>query len=321
MTSPIQSSQAGRPVSHLAALVALTGACALWGTSFASIKICGVILVAGAGDVSPAFGPVLFTALRFTLAALLVFALWPASRAPLAFADWGPLLKVSFPMAAGFLFQGAGLAFTTATTSGFITGLCVCLTPLLEWVAFRRRPSGRLAVAVAMAFVGTAMLTGGGRFAFSLGAGEILTLLSVLAYSFQILYTGQVADRIGPAPLTAWSFLLVALCAWASSLAIAPAAIAPALAAAFESGRFWAFFLITLAFATLGASILMNLFQRHVRPTEAAVVYTTEPVFAGLFAILWIGWSEFPGFLGSIGAALMIAANLLVAVQSRPRTT
>ncbi len=54
-----------RPV----AVSALLATCLLWGTSFATIKECGTILCEGAGTpVSDGFGPLLLTALRFTLA-------------------------------------------------------------------------------------------------------------------------------------------------------------------------------------------------------------------------------------------------------------
>ena len=63
--------------------------------------------------------------------------------------------------------------------------------------------------------------------------------------------------------------------------------------------------------------VLMNIFQRYLRPTEAAVVYTSEPVFAAIFAVLFIGMTELPGLLGLLGAALMLGANLLVALKPR----
>ena len=62
--------------------------------------------------------------------------------------------------------------------------------------------------------------------------------------------------------------------------------------------------------------MMMNTFQRYIRPSEAAIVYTTEPLFAGAFAVLFIGLQELPRGWGLVGAALMVAANLLVVLKS-----
>lgn len=306
-----------KPASHLLSILALTGACALWGTSFASMKICGEILNRGA-PAAPgvgAFGFILFTAVRFTIGVVLTLLVWPSARRIVSRADWPLLLKVALPMAAGFLLQAAGLSHTTATISGFITGMCVCFTPLAEWLLLRKRPTRALALAVTLALVGAGLMAFKKGEALGFGPGEILTFLCVLAYTIQIVYTGAAADRLGPGPLTAYSFAIIAAAAWILSALMAPTGLLPALSAAAADGRFWQFLLLVLLLATLGAQILMNSFQRFVRPSEAAVVYTSEPVFAGLFAVLFIGWSEFPGRLGILGAVLMLAANLVVAAK------
>jgi drug/metabolite transporter (DMT)-like permease len=304
-----------KPASHLLSVLALTGACALWGTSFASMKICGEILNRAAApvDVNESFGLVLFTAFRFTLATLLTLLVWPASRCALRPAEWPPLLRVALPMAAGFILQAAGLPYTTATISGFITGMCVCFTPLAEWALLGKRPTWPLAAAIGLALLGAALITFKKGGALSIGPGEILTLLCVLAYSVQIVYTGVSADRIGPGPLTVYSFGVVALAAWAVAAVMAPTALVRALWLAAHDGRFWMFFLLVLLFATLGAQMLMNTYQRYVRPSEASVLYTSEPLFAGIFGVLFIGWIEFPGPVGLVGALLMLAANFVVA--------
>ena len=67
--------------------------------------------------------------------------------------------------------------------------------------------------------------------------------------------------------------------------------------------------------ATVGAQMLMNAFQSRIRPTEASIVCVTEPLFAGFFAWVFIGQGEIPRGWGWLGAALTIAANLLVAMR------
>jgi drug/metabolite transporter (DMT)-like permease len=147
--------------------------------------------------------------------------------------------------------------------------------------------------------------------------GVVLTCMCVVAYTVQIVYTGEVSEQIGAGRLTLGSFVVTGLTAWVAVLIMEPAAIPVALKSAAASASFWKYFALLVLAATIGAMLLMNLYQRYVRPSEAAVIYTSEPLFAGAFALIFIGWSELPDTAGLIGAALMIGANLVVALKSR----
>jgi drug/metabolite transporter (DMT)-like permease len=311
------------------AVLALVGTCALWGTSFAIIKTCGEILSSGAGrHVSKGFGPLLLTAVRFTTALPIIVIFWRGRGAwrPLHGRDIPLLLKVAVPMTAGFMIQAIGLAHTTPTISAFLTSLLVLVMPLLEWVFLRKRTTWRLAAAISMAPVAIALMTLPGRGPQSpfvaigapiggFGIGEALTLVCVIAYSFQVLWTGQAAERLGPFVLTFGSFLILAAASWVTILVCWPAEIAGALSVAVRSWTFlWMFGVLVLG-ATVGAMGLMNAFQRYLRPTEAGVIYTTEPVFAAIFAWLARGGEEALKFWGFIGAGLMLAADMLAAIQ------
>jgi drug/metabolite transporter (DMT)-like permease len=291
----------------------------LWATSFAGVKICGQVLMRRAAAGAPAeFGPVLLTAVRFSIALPLLLIFWPAARAwrPRR-ADLVPLLKVAVPMAAGFLVQAAGLASVPATLSGFITGLCVCLTPGFEWIIHGRRPTWRLSVGVVLALSGVGLMTLTGGEEWRMNWGVLLTCLCVVAFTVQIVYTGESSRRLGAAALTTGSFAFTAVCAWIAALIVSARSIPGALLAAATDGSFWFYFSILLLCATIAAMILMNAFQKYVRPSEAAVVYTAEPVFAALFAVLFIGARELPGPVGLTGAGLMLAANLVVALKKK----
>lgn len=305
-------------ISHRLAVALLVVACALWGTSFASVKICGEIIVQSSlPGTSAAFGPILLTAVRFTLAVPLLFLFWGENRTwrPKR-TDLKPVLQVAIPMAVGFLTQSAGLAFTTATISGFITGLCVCVTPVFEWMILGKRPTRLLVAGVVLAIAGVALmtLTRSGPMAF--GWGETLTLICTFAFTLQIIYTGQSSEKLGAPRLTLGTFVIVAAAGWIAALVLSPGSVVGALGGLAVSARFWLFFVLILLGATIGASLLMNAFQRYIRPSEAAIVYTTEPLFSGAFAVLFIGMQELPSGWGLVGAGLMIAANLVVVMKA-----
>ncbi|HOX08745.1 MAG TPA: DMT family transporter [Planctomycetota bacterium] len=304
--------------------MALLGSSLLWGTSFINIKLCGQALQSGAAEgTGAAFGPMLLTALRFTVAVPLLLVCWPETRRSFAgLRERALLLRIAVCMAAGFLIQAAGLAYTTATISAFITSVGVCLVPFLEWSFHRRKPSWRLALAVLLATGAVGMMTLGkapaGPRAWAFGAGEVLTLICVVAFSFQVLWTGEATERMGAAQLTVGTFAFTGLASWLCVLAVWPREVPGALAAAAASWTFWALFAVIVLGATIGAMVLMNVFQRHVRPTEAAVIYTTEPVFAGVFAWTLRPKEEALGPAGFIGAGLMLVADLLAAVRGSP---
>lgn len=303
------------------ALAGLLVTCAMWGSSFSAIKICGEILVAGAAVTCPAFGPLMLTALRFAAAlplALLLFgrfAPWQLKRS-----DIRPLLQVGLAMTFGFLTQAAGLAWTTATVSAFLTSLTVCVVPVLEWFLLGRAPSLRLGLAVLLATAAVCIMTLPGTAGPSLGPGELLTLMCALGFSFQVLWTGEAARQVGVARLTLSGFLMTGAASWLCLLVLFPRGVQTATRSIVwgpQAVRFWRYFVWVVLGPTIGAMTMMNISQRYVRPTEAAVIYTTEPLFAAAFALLLRGRSELLGAAGLAGATLILVADLLAALPEQ----
>src|SRR5207244_4547335 len=87
-------------------------------------------------------------------------------------------------MALGYALQTEGLARTTVSSTGFITGLCVVLTPIAALVLFRHRIEPATRLGVVLATVGLAMLSGIHAGSF---AGDALVLAGALAYALQIV--------------------------------------------------------------------------------------------------------------------------------------
>jgi drug/metabolite transporter (DMT)-like permease len=112
----------------LAADLLLLAAAAVWGTTF-------VVVRAGLRDVSP----LLFVALRFTLAAALVvpFVFWRTGRPTPA--AWRAGAAAGLPLLLGFALQTVGLQWTPPGRAAFLTGLTWCSFPC--WRPSRgRRP-------------------------------------------------------------------------------------------------------------------------------------------------------------------------------------
>ena len=72
---------------------------------------------------------------------------------------------------------------------------------------------------------------------------------------------------------------------------------------------------ITSVAASAGAFLIQTRAQREVSPTRTAVIFTMEPVFAGLFGFLLAG--ERLSARGWLGAGLILAGMLVAELGSR----
>jgi drug/metabolite transporter (DMT)-like permease len=102
--------------------------------------------------------------------------------------------------------QTAGLERTTVSSTGFITGLYVVLTPLFGLVLFRTRVGLQVWLGVVLSVTGLAMLSG-----VHVGstAGDALVLASTSAQALQIVMVERYANRYDAIALT---FVEMATC-------------------------------------------------------------------------------------------------------------
>src|SRR5262249_60467435 len=85
----------------------------------------------------------------------------------------------------GYATQTVGLQYTSPSTSAFITGLYVVITPVIESAISRRVPRPPVLVGIVIATVGLYLLTGAD---VHLGRGELLTLACAVLFALHIVY-------------------------------------------------------------------------------------------------------------------------------------
>ncbi len=83
-----------------------------------------------------------------------------------------------------------------------------------------------------------------------------------------------------------------------------------------QSGSTWMAVIVTAVLASAFAYMVQTWAQKHVTATQAAVVLTMEPVFAGLFAVVVGGERLTVSTL--VGGALVVAAMFLIEVPGSP---
>ena len=275
------------------AVLGLLGVTAAWGSTFFLLK-----------DVVERVPVSDFLAVRFALAAVAVWLIAPRSVSRLTASERrsGVLLGVVYGGAQ--LLQTVGLQFTSASVSGFVTGMYVVFTPLLGAVLLRARIGKVVWLAVALSTAGLAVLSLQG---FAIGGGEALTLASALLYAVHIVGLGVWSSGSNALGLTVVQLLTITV---VCGIGAAPGGVVlPA------NGEDW-FALVYMALVAGALALVVQTWaQAHLTATRAAIIMTMEPVFAGLFAVLLGG--ERLGLRVVLGGGLVLAAMYLVELGPR----
>jgi drug/metabolite transporter (DMT)-like permease len=277
--------------------LALVAATAVWGATFAMVQ-----------DAVASLPVLAFLAYRFLAAAALVAVVFRRSlrRLPAAGVRAGLLMGVF--LTAGYVLQTFSLQHTTASNTGFLTGLFTPLTPLLAF-ALLRAPLGRTAVLAALlAFAGVALLSGVGGDVHALGDG--LAVGCAIAFSLHILAT----DR-GVAGHDVGALLAVQL-AVCGAVCLVAAALGGQLEVP-RGGDVWAALAVTAVLASAAGFFAQSYAQRHTSPARTALILACEPAFAGLFG--WLLAGDRLDALGWAGAAIILVAIVMVDLAPRLR--
>jgi len=261
----------------------------IWGGTFVMVK--------GAVATFPVFP---FLTLRFGLATCALLIIGWRRLSKLSWRGVGAGILIGLFLYAGYAFQTMGLRYTSASTAGFITGLSVVIVPILSALLLRRLPALKAVIGVLLATVGLALLTLSGG--FSTARGDLLVLCCALSFAAHVVSVSAFAPKSDPLALTIVQVATVAVISGISSLFTARPWPAPTsltwLAAAF-----------TGILATALAFAIQTTVQRFTTPTRTALIFTAEPVFAALFAVLlthdtMTAW-------GVAGGALIILGTII----------
>lgn len=273
---------------RLLAEVLLLAVAAVWGTTFVLVKNALV-------DI----GPYYFLALRFSAAFVLLLAVyWRRVQASWRRA-WRPALLIGLLLFAGYALQTVGLQYTTAANSGFITGLNVALVPLLAAVLFHQRPDWWTVLGVGAATLGLALLSLSGN--WTINYGDVLTLGCAVAFALQIIGVGRYAPRQDAVVLAVLQVGVVGVVSAVAAVVLEP----PPL---FSPPVWWAL-AITAVFATALAFVVQNTMQCFTTATRTALIFASEPAFAGVTAFVVLG--EVLSGRQLVGCALILAGMVL----------
>jgi drug/metabolite transporter (DMT)-like permease len=280
-------------------VVALVLVTAVWGVTFVQVK--------DAVAMYPLFA---FLAIRFAIATLTLAVPAAPRLRSLVRRDAAEAAFLGVLLAAGFALQTEGLRHTTVSNTGFITGLYVVLTPLLTLALFRERLHLGGWLGALLAVAGLAMLSGvhGSHL-----LGDGLVLASALVQAGQIVAVGRYARRIDATALVFVQLLVSCL-----GFAVLAAALGQ-LDAAPRGWTVWGALLVTGVFASALAYLVQAWVQKRTTAARAALVFTLESPFAGLFGYLLeddrlgaLGWGGCAVILAGIVVSEPAAGSTLV---------
>lgn len=269
----------------------------VWGCAFVPQSI-----------ASKYIGAFSFTSTRFFFGALaispLVWREWRQMAVKPSVKDWWQIALMGTLLCAGTGLQQLGMAFTTVTNAGFLTGLYVPLVPVLGWLLYRRRAHWVVWPAALACVVGTWLLTGAG--AIDLNLGDLWILATIVPFTLHILWVGGLAEKLNAPLLVSWGqFIACAVVAgcvgvpteefdWANAGVVA-----------------WPIAYMSLISVGIGFTAQV-VGQRFARPAEAAIILSAESVFAALAGAVFLG--ERLDFVGYLGCILILAGIIVVQI-------
>lgn len=280
--------------SRVCALIALVAVTAIWGSTF--------IVVQDAVTQMPVMD---FLGIRFTFAAIVMFALRPNCLKGMTRSRLIRSVVLGILLGLGFITQTYGLLHTSAAISGFITGMFVVLTPVVSWVILKRKTGKSIWGAVAIATIGLGLLSLRG---WSMGIGELLTLLCALFFALHIIGLGEWSARRDIYGLAVVQITVVAVISMAAAT-IDGITLPP-------NATVWGAVILTAVFATAIGFLVQTWAQSLIRPTRVAITMTMEPVFAGFFAVV-IGGDHLTLRI-IIGATCVLIAMIITGLKDTP---
>src|SRR4029077_5182686 len=270
------------------ALLALVLVTAVWGVTFVQVK--------DAVALYPLFA---FLAVRFWIATLTLAVPGLPRMRSLGRTGFVGGAFLGLLLAAGYTLQTAGLERTTVSSTGFITGMYVVLTPLIALVLVRSHIGLSVWGGVVLSTIGLAMLSG-----IHAGSvtGDLLVLAAAAVYSLQIVLMERYAPRYD-----AVAFTFVEMLAAGVALGVVAAALGDLHLP--HGWTVWGALLVTGVFASALAFLVQTWAQRRTSATRTALAFTMEPVWTAFFGYTLAG--DRLGLLGGGGRAVSRAGDRL----------
>lgn len=287
------------PGQRLRADLLLMLAALLWGSAFVPQRI--------ATDHLEYF---LFNGLRFLLGGALLFP-WVKPRCvpQRSFFLWAAIAGSLLVVAAAL--QQAGLKYTTAGKSAFLTTVYVVLVPVFLSLFWREKMGWRSWVGAFIAMIGAFLLSINLNEGFRVDFGDSLEMAGAAFWALQIIVVGRAMKHVEILLFSVGQYFVAGVLS--TLLGLAMASQAPDGLA--EAGRglaaCWWTVVYVGVFSVAAGYTLQATGQKHAPAADAAIILSLESVFAAIFGYLLLP-DEILGVQQLCGCAAILGACFLV---------
>lgn len=286
-----------QPAKKLKGNLILLVVAIIWGSAFVAQRI-----------AAPNLGIFTFNGLRFLLASFILLPFVIRNRSKINSIDDRTvrgIVLAGILLWSGASLQQAGLRFTTAANAGFITSLYVVLIPIMLSLFFRRSPTTDIWVAAFLGAVGLFLISTAGK--FILNPGDGLELIGALFWAMHVILIAWLVQRINVFYLAFGQYLVCGTLGLFFGFLLERNQF-PGL-----SSTWWVIVYTGIFSVALGYT-LQIFGQKHTPPAHAAIILSSEAVFAALFG--WLMLNETLTIIQLLGCGLILTGIIIAQHKS-----
>ncbi len=284
-------------------------AAVIWGSTF-------VVQQVGTGGLET----ISFTGIRMLVGACFVapfayrqYVGLAAEGRHLRTVDWLGITATGVVLFSAAALQQYGIFHTTVTNAGFFTALYVPLVPVLSLLVLRRKIHWSAWPASLLCLIGTYVMSGAGS--IYLSVGDVWVIASSFFWACHVILVGTMAVRTrAPLLVACGQFFVCGICGTLLGVAVEQPTLSDVSSGMF--GILYAGMLSTGIGFTLQAVA-----QRFTHEADAAIILSSETVFAAVAGFIFLG--ERLSVAELCGASMIfigiIAVQLLPMARSRAR--
>lgn len=201
---------------------------------------------------------------------------------------------------AAFGFQIVGLQYTTPSKNAFLTALNVVIVPFISYIFLKKKIGKKGMIGAVLSVIGVAILSLKGN--FSLGLGDVLTLICALGFAFQIFLTGEFVKKYQASVLNFVQMVTAFLLSLLSMFFFGETHFQVVT-------KGWISVLYLGVISTTVCYLIQTLCQKYVDETKSAIILSMESVFGTLFSVIIL--HEVITLRMIIGSAIILIAVII----------
>ena len=303
------------PGNRRVAIAALLAVTLVWGATFIWMKQALDSLDDEKAEIGTNGVVAVLVFARFAIAAIMMLVFFKKARTSLSNVQiWKDGVVLGVLMFIAYLSQMIGLDDIDPSVSAFLTSLYVIFTALISSIYNLKFPTRIMIIGVALATFGAGFIQGPPHLTW--GLAEVITVFCAIIFALHILFTQHITSRRDPVAVSTTSFIVVSICSIITVFLVGDWGDKSQWGLIFSDGV-----LLPILLLGIGGSffclLFLNMYQRHLHPIQAAIIYALEPVWAtiyglGLDMVDWSMWILIGGtslFIGNIMVELFSNQN------------